>query len=63
VSISEIIIRFWSKHWPRSEGNLTKAEAEDMLDFTTELLDRLYTQPKKLELAKERKIARRKHTS
>jgi hypothetical protein len=32
-------------------GNLTKEDAEDMLDFTTALLERLITEPKKLELA------------
>jgi Domain of unknown function (DUF4145) len=41
------------------DGNLTKAEAEDILDFTTLLLERLYTTPKKLEINKELRIARR----
>jgi hypothetical protein len=40
-------------------GNLTKEDAEDLLDFTTELLDRLVTEPKRLELARERREARR----
>jgi len=40
-------------------GNLDKAGAEDVLDFTTVLLARLYTEPKRLELAEERRKARR----
>lgn len=41
-------------------GTLNKADAEDLLDFTTALLERLYTEPRRLELAKERRAARRK---
>ncbi len=41
-------------------GNLDKAGAEDVLDFTVVLLERLYTEPKRLELAEERRKARRK---
>ena len=41
------------------EGTLTKIDAEDILDFTVALLERLYTEPAKLELAKERRAARR----
>lgn len=40
-------------------GTLTKAEADDILDFTTALLERLYTEPKKLELAELRRAQRR----
>lgn len=40
-------------------GTLNKADAEDLLDFTTALLERLYTEPRRLELAKERRTARR----
>jgi hypothetical protein len=40
-------------------GNLTKADAEDSLDFTTALLERLITEPKKLQLAQARRNARR----
>lgn len=40
-------------------GNLSKADAEDLLDFTTTLLERLFTEPKKLELAEERRTLRR----
>ena len=36
-------------------GNLTKEDAEDLLDFTTALLERLITEPKKLELAEARR--------
>ncbi len=41
------------------EGNLTKADAEDMRDFTVALLERLFTEPRRLELARERRAARR----
>lgn len=41
------------------EGTLTKEDAEDLLDFTTALLERLYTEPERLRLAKERRNARR----
>lgn len=41
------------------EGTLTKADAEDLLDFTKALLERLYTEPAMLRLAKERRAARR----
>jgi hypothetical protein len=34
-------------------GNLTRGDAEDLLDFTTMLLERLITEPKRLELAQE----------
>lgn len=40
-------------------GNLTKEDSEDLLDFTIALLERLITEPKNLELAKERRTARR----
>ena len=40
-------------------GNLTKEDAEDLLDFTAALLERLITEPKRLELAEARRIARR----
>lgn len=40
-------------------GTLTKAEAEDLLDFTTALLERVYTEPEKLRLAKQRTQQRR----
>ena len=41
-------------------GNLTKIDAEDLLDFTTALLERLYTEPERLRLAQERRSQRRK---
>lgn len=41
-------------------GSLKVSDAEDLLDFTTALLERLYTEPKKLALAKERRDERRK---
>lgn len=40
-------------------GTLGKDDAEDLLDFTTALLERLYTEPEVLKLAKERREARR----
>jgi hypothetical protein len=41
------------------EGTLTKHDADDLLDFTIALLERLYTEPERLQLAKERRNARR----
>jgi len=41
-------------------GNLTKEDTEDLLDFAAALLERLITEPKKLELAEARRAARRK---
>lgn len=41
------------------EGTLTKTDAEDLLDFTVALLERLYTEPATLKLAQERRAARR----
>jgi len=45
------------------EGTLIKEDAEDLLDFTYALLERIYTEPKRLQLAKERRLARRKSKS
>jgi len=36
-----------------------KADAEDLLDFTVELLERIYTEPARLKLAQERRAKRR----
>jgi hypothetical protein len=41
------------------QGTLTKEDAQDLLDFTIALLERLYTEPTQLALAKERREARR----
>jgi hypothetical protein len=41
------------------QGTLQKAEAEDLLDFTVALLERLYTEPERLRLAQQRRNARR----
>lgn len=41
------------------EGTLSKDDAADILDFTLRLLERIYTEPKKVQLAKERREARR----
>lgn len=40
-------------------GSLTKEDAEDLLDFAFALFDRIFTEPKRLELAKERRQLRR----
>lgn len=41
------------------QGTLTGDDARDILDFTYVLLERIYTEPKRLELARERREARR----
>ena len=41
------------------EGSLSEEDAADILDFTYMLLERLYTEPHRLELAKQRRLARR----
>lgn len=40
-------------------GTLTKEDAEDLLDFTSALLERLYTEPARIALAAERRAQRR----
>ena len=40
-------------------GNLTENDAEDLLDFTIAILERLYTEPERLRLAKARRDSRR----
>ena len=41
------------------DGSLGKEDSEDLLDFTTALLERIYTEPERLRLAQERRISRR----
>lgn len=41
-------------------GTLTKADAEDLLDFTVALLERMITEPARLTKAKQRRMERRK---
>jgi hypothetical protein len=41
------------------QGMLKKEDAENLLDFTVALLERVYTEPKQLELAKTRREERR----
>lgn len=41
------------------DGTLTKADAEDLIDFAQALLERVYTEPARLELAKARRQQRR----
>jgi len=45
------------------EGTLKEEDAEDLFDFTYALLERIYTEPKRLEVAKERRLARRGSSS
>lgn len=40
-------------------GTLSKSDADDLLDFTVALLERMYTEPERLRLAKERRDSRR----
>lgn len=40
-------------------GSLSEADAADLLDFSAALLERIYTEPERLRLAKERRNARR----
>lgn len=42
------------------DGSLKKVDAEDLMDFASVLLERLYTEPKRLELAEARRKQRRK---
>ncbi|WP_205470491.1 DUF4145 domain-containing protein [Breoghania sp. L-A4] len=41
------------------DGTLTEADVSDLKDFAYELLERLYTYPKRLEIARERRDLRR----
>ena len=41
------------------DGSLAKQDAEDLLDFTFVLLERLFTEPARLRIANERRLARR----
>ena len=41
------------------DGNLKKEDAEDLMDFTTVLLERLYTEPQKIRSAEQRRTQRR----
>lgn len=40
-------------------GSLKQHDAQDLLEFTDALLERLYTEPKRLEIAKQRRDERR----
>lgn len=42
------------------EGNLSKEDAEDIFEFTFNLLEQIYTAPAKLEMAKQRRESRRR---
>jgi hypothetical protein len=41
------------------DGTLRKEDAEDLMDFTVALFERLFTEPERLRLAKERREKRR----
>ena len=41
------------------QGTLVNEDAEDLLDFTIALLERIFTEPKRLEIAKKRREMRR----
>jgi hypothetical protein len=41
------------------QGTLIKEEAYDLLDFTTAMLERVFTEPEKIKLAKKRREQRR----
>lgn len=41
------------------DGTITSEEAEDIMEFCSLLLQRLYTEPAKLEIATKRRLARR----
>lgn len=42
------------------DGTLDKKDAEDLLDFTTALLERQFTEPERLRIAEQRRIDRRR---
>jgi len=43
------------------DGTLSQADAEDLLDFATALLERAFTEPGRLKIAEARRAARRAH--
>lgn len=45
------------------EGTLLRADAEDLLDFTVAVLERLYTEPARVRIATERRAERRQPAS
>lgn len=45
------------------QGTLTRDDANDLLDFTTILLERIYTEPERLKLAQERRRQRREENA
>lgn len=44
-------------------GSLEKSAAEDLLDFTVALLERMYTEPERIQRAKNRRDTRRSKTT
>jgi len=45
------------------QGTLSKDDANDLLDFTTILLERIYTEPERLRVAEERRQKRREENA
>jgi hypothetical protein len=45
------------------QGTLTKVEADDLLDFTIAMLERIFTEPKRIQLATKRREERRRGSS
>lgn len=45
------------------QGTLSEEDAGDIFDFTYIMLERIYTESKRIELAKERRASRREETS
>lgn len=43
------------------DGSLTRADAEDLIDFSRLLLERIYTEPARLEAARRRRAERREN--
>jgi hypothetical protein len=41
------------------QGNLSRQDVEDIMDFSVALLERLFTEPRRIELAKTRREERR----
>ncbi len=41
------------------EGTLSEEDAEDILDFSYVMLERIFTEPKRIDIAKERRAGRR----
>lgn len=58
-TLPSIDIRIAKLTIPMAPITVVQSNAEDLLDFTFALLERMYTEPERLRLAKERRDARR----